>query len=194
MSNVQDDASDLERDGGEQCMDPPEPKGGRGDLCTATLHDGRPCTYKSREAHPEHGPLCGVHLRSVLQQKECSICLGVVKPRSSKRLTCGHVFHRRCIKKWFGRGSLTCPLCRVVCLHELGSSHPLVSARIRHLLRMLPAPPSICFAAYMLGLLNSPPVVEALGIAADQQQLLIELAYQSFTQHHFFEYLRQLRM
>lgn len=163
-------------------------------VCQATLRDGRSCERKSKGEHPEHGPLCGVHMRCALRQKECSICLGVVNARSAKQLGCGHCFHRRCIKKWFGRGSLTCPLCREVCLGELSSSNPLISARIRHLLRMLPPPPSICFAAYMLGLLNSPPILEALGVTADQQQLLVELAYQSFTQHHFFEYLRQLNL
>lgn len=162
--------------------------------CCATLQNGKPCTYRSKAEHPEHGPLCGVHMRSLGKLSECSICLADVKSRVSKQLECGHCFHRRCIKKWFGRGSLTCPLCRTVCLRELGNSHPLVSARIRHLLRIVPPPVGICFAAYMLGMLNSQPVLDALGVTVEQQQLLVELAYQSFTQDIFFEYLRQLHM
>lgn len=125
---------------------------------------------------------------------ECSICLCPVPTRASKQLKCGHRFHRRCIRKWFGRGSLTCPMCRSVCLTELGDSHSLLSARLRHLLRIVPLPPGICFPVYMMSLLNSPAVLDALDVTAEQQQLLVELTYQSFTQEHFFQYLRQLRM
>lgn len=163
-------------------------------VCCATQRNGKRCSYKARVEHEEHGPLCGVHLRSAAATKECCICLADVKARQCKKLECGHCFHRRCIKKWFSRGSLTCPMCRAVCFCELGSSHPLVSARIRHLLCIVPPPMGICFAAYMLGMLNSPRVLEALGLTVEQQQLLVELAYQSFTQEHFFEYLRQLHM
>lgn len=136
--------------------------------------------------------MCGVHMRSALRQVECSICMCTIKPRQRKVLECGHSFHRRCIRKWFGRGSLTCPMCRTVCLDELASSHPMLSTRVRHLLRVVPPPPGICFAAYMLGLLNTEQVVLALGIGPAQQQLLTELAYQSFSEHVMFEYMRQL--
>lgn len=167
---------------------------GHGVKCGATLRNGGPCTYASKGEHPEHGPMCGVHLRSASKHSECCICLAPVKQRQCKQLQCGHGFHKRCIKKWFGRGSLTCPMCRTVCLGELGGSHAMVSARIRQLLRVLPAPHGICFAAYMLGLLQSEQVTQALDISTEQQQLLVELAYQSFTQEHFFEYMRQLHM
>lgn len=163
-------------------------------MCTATTRAGTPCSRKCKGVHPEQGALCGTHLRVAARAVECSICLATVKPRQIKQLECGHGFHRRCIKKWFARGSLTCPMCRTVCLDELGTSHPLLSMRVRHLLRVLPPPPTVCFAAYMLGLLSSEPVTRALDLAPEQQQLLIELAYQSFTQHHFFEYLRQLHL
>ena len=165
-----------------------------GQTCSATLRCGKPCTYRSKAQHPELGCLCGVHLRSAGKHAECSICLADVNARVAKQLECGHCFHRRCIKRWFGRGSLTCPLCRAICFSELGSSHPLVSARIRHLVRIVPPPAGVCFAAYILGMLNSPPVLEALDLTGEQQQLLVELAYQSFTQEIFFEYLRQLNM
>lgn len=162
--------------------------------CGATLKSGAPCTNKSKVEHPEHGPLCGVHLRCVSNKKECCICLDTGTAAQCKQLGCGHTFHRRCIQRWFKRGSLTCPMCRVVCFEELGSSHPLVSARLRHFLRVAPVPAGIPFTAFMLGMLNSPPVVEALGLSNDDHQLLVELAYQSFTQEHFFEYLRHLHM
>lgn len=163
-------------------------------LCVATTGAGRLCTRRGKGVHPDLGVLCGIHMKVAARQVECCICLGPVKRRQTKQLECGHTFHRRCIKKWFGRGSLTCPMCRSVCLSELGGSHALVSMRLRHLLRVLPPPPSVCFAAYMLGLLNSEPVLRSLDVTPEQQQLLIELAYQSFTQNHFFEYLRQLHL
>lgn len=162
--------------------------------CSATCRSGRPCANRGKADHPDHGPLCGVHLRAAAQLTECSICLCPVRLRQSKLLECGHRFHRRCIRKWFGRGSLTCPLCRSLCLAELGSSHPLLSARVRHLLRIVPLPRGIPFPAYMVGLLNSPPVVEAMGVTDEERQLLVELTYQSFTQEHFFEHMRQLNM
>lgn len=165
-----------------------------GDLCGAMCRSGKACANRRKVDDPDLGPLCGVHLRSARTQTECSICLGSVRVRHSKRLECGHCFHRRCIRTWFGRGSLTCPLCRSVCLAELGSSHPLLSGRVRHLVRLVPPPRGVFFAAYMLGLLNSPPVVGALGLSDEQAQLLVELAYQSFTQEHFFQYLRQLNL
>lgn len=168
---------------------------GREGLCSAILHTGKPCGYKSKGEHPELGPLCGIHHRcAAAPQTECSICLSAAKPRQCKRLECGHAFHKRCIKRWFGRGSLTCPMCRAVCLNELGSAHALLSARVRHLLRVLPRPANVCFAAYMLGLLNSEPVVQALHVTVEEQQLLVELAFQSFTQVHFFEYMRLLNL
>lgn len=165
------------------------------DVCCATLRSGRACTHKSKARHPEHGPLCGTHLRTAARGVvECSICMCDVKARQCKRLECGHSFHARCIKKWFGRGSLTCPMCRAVCFAELRSSHPLVSERVRHLIHLVPPPPGICFAAYMLAMLHAPEVQDALGITVEEQQLLVELAYQSFTQVHFFEYMRQIQM
>ena len=162
--------------------------------CSATCRSGKPCGNRGKVEHPEQGLLCGVHARAAACQSECSICLCPVPTRASKQLECGHRFHRRCIRTWFGRGSLTCPMCRAVCLSELGGSHPLLSTRIRHLLRVVPLPPGIPFLAYMLSLLNSPAVLGALDVTAEQQQLLVELVYQSFTQEHFFQYLRQLHM
>lgn len=161
-------------------------------VCGATLRSGRPCSRKSKGVHPEDGALCGVHLRVAERRVECSICMCEVRPRQLKRLECGHEFHRRCVGKWFRRGSLTCPMCRAVCFAELSSSHPLLSARMRHLLRVVPPPPGIYATTYLLAMLNSEPVVRALGLTPDQQQLLIEVAYQSFSEHHFLEYLRLL--
>lgn len=162
--------------------------------CTATTRSGKACTFRGRCEHPEHGALCGTHLRCVQSLTECCICLDAVPSTRCKRLQCGHSFHRQCIRKWFTRGSLTCPMCRTVCFEELSSAHPLISERIRHFLRVVPVPPGIPFAAFMLGMLSSAPIQEALGLTPADHQLLTELVYQSFTQDHFFEYLRYLQM
>jgi len=165
------------------------------DSCHATLLSGQPCRFKSKHEHPEHGPLCGLHSRVLSRRQECAICMDVLKSRQRRKsLQCGHTFHCRCIKKWFGRGSLTCPMCRTVCLDELSSSHALPSMRIRHLLRVVPLPSGVFFPAYMLGLLNAPSVLNALNLGVDELQLVVELVYQSFTQEHFFAYMRQLNL
>ena len=49
----------------------------------------------------------------------CSIChddMDARGHRSEVRLPCGHRFHQRCVKDWFLRGRLRCPLCN----HDLG--------------------------------------------------------------------------
>lgn len=40
---------------------------------------------------------------------ECSICLDTIN-KNSKKLTCIHTFHKKCIKKWFKKMK-RCPLC-----------------------------------------------------------------------------------
>ena len=45
-----------------------------------------------------------------LNKPECSICLG--EENLNKTLSCGHQFHRKCIKEWAKKGSNTCPICR----------------------------------------------------------------------------------
>lgn len=53
--------------------------------------------------------LCKRHLK-----QKCSVCLENVPSTNSaqtKRLTCGHSFHFRCIIKWY-EFSEECPVCR----------------------------------------------------------------------------------
>ena len=45
----------------------------------------------------------------------CSICLENYKKGTYKRmLSCNHIFHKKCVDKWFKNGSNgnTCPVCR----------------------------------------------------------------------------------
>lgn len=46
------------------------------------------------------------------EEDNCSICLGTFKRNQHIRnLPCKHIFHRRCIDKWFDE-NVQCPLCR----------------------------------------------------------------------------------
>ena len=44
---------------------------------------------------------------------ECSICLDIINKKDEKVLSCSHVFHWKCIKKWYYNHK-TCPICRKV--------------------------------------------------------------------------------
>jgi len=47
--------------------------------------------------------------------KTCAICLEYYDTQYAyERLTCGHVFHSSCIKRWEQCSKNTCPLCRSV--------------------------------------------------------------------------------
>ncbi len=44
---------------------------------------------------------------------ECIICSDCYKKDEGVReLPCGHVFHKKCIDRWFKEGSVYCPICR----------------------------------------------------------------------------------
>jgi Ring finger domain len=50
--------------------------------------------------------MCRVHLSNT-----CAVCLEETK-RNDKKLKCKHVFHAKCIMKWF-ETSIECPQCRM---------------------------------------------------------------------------------
>jgi len=45
-----------------------------------------------------------------INKENCIICLEEPKKKCCQ-LKCGHIFHKRCINKWF-RTSSSCPICR----------------------------------------------------------------------------------
>lgn len=48
---------------------------------------------------------------------ECLICLDHFKKNQGyRKLKCGHLFHKKCIDKWFTKNS-TCPTCRTDVFH-----------------------------------------------------------------------------
>lgn len=69
-------------------------------MCRALTRTGRACQLRGE-------PLCAVHAR----MKECPICLDITHAPRSRRLPCGHTFHRACIDTWL-RHNPTCPVCR----------------------------------------------------------------------------------
>jgi hypothetical protein len=56
-------------------------------------------------------------LRTAPSDEDCPICLESLNSEALKqscaRLPCQHTFHCSCIKKWFDRGAVSCPMCRV---------------------------------------------------------------------------------
>ena len=45
----------------------------------------------------------------------CIICLEKWKPEDNYvKLTCGHIFHKKCLSNYFLRGNDTCPICRQI--------------------------------------------------------------------------------
>ena len=50
----------------------------------------------------------------------CIICRDDMSvPASTKKLPCGHIFHKNCLRSWFQRQQ-TCPTCRWVRKKKIG--------------------------------------------------------------------------
>lgn len=140
--------------------------------CEAMLRDGSPCRFAARQ-----GGLCGVHGRAAGCEEECAVCLEPLA-RERRELACGHTFHRACLRAWFRRGSLTCPMCRTPCPEQA----PLASRTL--LGRVL-----------LLGCGSLATLRAALAGAPwlRQRDYVVSLSYQSFTLDNFYEYLRGIR-
>ncbi|KAL3649806.1 hypothetical protein CASFOL_006209 [Castilleja foliolosa] len=49
------------------------------------------------------------------REVECCVCLCRFEAEEEvSELSCKHVFHRRCLDKWFDNQHITCPLCRSI--------------------------------------------------------------------------------
>ncbi len=72
--------------------------------CSAVKKNGAPCTFRAKE-----NGLCGVHSNS---EGDCPVCYDSMRKNNSIKLECGHVFHKKCMRKWLSSSKRTCPLCR----------------------------------------------------------------------------------
>ena len=131
--------------------------------------------------------MCGVHRRAATPKgppPECAVCLEcIVHHRHQKRLECGHVFHRRCVKRWFERGQPTCPMCRAPCLADVDVSR--LGTRLGYLLRLNPTPMDMHFGVHIGRLLATREIRDSLRLTREAHQLAVEVMFQSFSQAHF---------
>lgn len=70
--------------------------------CSSVTLSGAKCKKKAVEDGK-----CLAHL-----SRNCAVCLEEVKRSESKKLKCKHIFHSKCIIKWF-ETSIECPQCRM---------------------------------------------------------------------------------
>ena len=111
--------------------------------------------------------------------------------RASTQLSCAHVFHTRCLRRWVRRGGpVTCPLCRARCIDAAALAGPSAWDRLHAVTRTLPPPPGAFFPSYMTALLERPEVVAVVG--HDLAPLLADVAGVSFTREAFFWRVRGL--
>jgi hypothetical protein len=169
------------------------------DICSALKKSGVPCTYRAKydDGGEDGRRVCGVHrLSPPVDLGICSICLTRIdSKRSCKTLKkCGHVFHASCITSWLRRDVLTCPVCRAPCIEEIAARPHTLSRKMRALLRTVPAPDNGFFPAHVIALLESPDIGDAIAISDGDRQLLVEMAYQTFTENNFFSMMRHLRL
>lgn len=161
------------------------------DICQARLPCGAACRWKGR--HEVDGErLCGVHARSRRAEVECPVCLVAISRRGLAEMACGHRFHTKCLRAWFRRRPLSCPMCRGACLEGLALLGPRLAPKLQALIRTLPPPPRAFFPAYIVAHLQSPHVAAALGADPDMVGLLVDLACECFTRDNFFAKLRAL--
>jgi len=166
-------------------MDDPEGSRATTTACRATVRStGRACGYAPRE-----NGMCRMHARAA--EVECPVCMTPIPKRSAREMSCGHAFHARCIGRWFARGQLTCPMCRALCLEQLRGK---LSARLAKIVKTMPPSHADFFPTYIIGVLGLPSVAKALDLPDDDLQMLVELAYQSWTREMFFANLRMLRL
>ena len=69
--------------------------------CSSIILTGRKCSRRAVQDGK-----CSAHI-----SQTCAVCLEETR-KSDKKLKCKHVFHSKCIIKWF-EASIECPQCRM---------------------------------------------------------------------------------
>lgn len=166
--------------------------------CSSTTRAGRPCRYRALEGRH----VCGVHARrrdegndeegNDEEGNECPVCLGAMTPKRVTTTPCGHAFHTTCLRAWFRRQPLTCPMCRACCVDNLALvPGPRLLPKLKALLRTRPPPPGTFFPSYIVSQLETPGISAAMG-GPEIVDMLVDVACECFTQHNFFARLRSL--
>lgn len=157
--------------------------------CGAPTSRGGACRCRASALAPDGTPRCRRHAGEI---EECAICLDPLTPGRRRADTpCGHAFHSKCLRAWFRRQPLTCPLCRRECLECLPLAGAGLGARLQAMLRTVPPDPNAFFPAYMRGLLEREAVATGLG-GGPGIDLLVDIACECFTRQNFFATVRAL--
>lgn len=133
----------------------------------------------------EGAQLCGVHRRQRASAVECPICLTAITKRARAEMGCGHVFHSKCIRAWFRRRPLTCPMCRCTCLEGMAMLGPRLAPKLQALIRTVPPPPRSFFPSYIIHHLETHHVATCLRADPTLIDLLVDIASECFTRDNF---------
>lgn len=125
--------------------------------------------------------------------EECAICLSRVTPGRRMELSCGHVFHASCVRKWFSK-SLQCPCCRRGSVEALrlcaGSCKIHVS--MKRVLERAPFPDVMSDADKIRDVVGCDVVMRELGVGLEDRAFMLILADVANDAKHFIDMLRRL--
>jgi len=119
---------------------------------------------------------------------ECPVCLDEMK--NPRKLECGHIFHARCVSKWFTKhGAAKCPCCRQPALAWLSKSKAKLSTRLTSFVDTLDdtRKDGEFWPAWLVAHLQGTDAFD------DTERLFLkDLSFQSFDRDSFFLMLRKL--
>ena len=172
--------------------------------CAVVKACGATCRYRARHVvrSPDGAdvPVCGVHARADRMNRdrrgrpECYVCLEPV-PLRPARMSCGHEFCPKCIGPWFSKNALTCPACRAVCWEGVTLVGRRMVPKLRALMRTRPRSPNTFYPAYVLSLIDTPAVTEALSAGKSggvSHDVLRDVVCSCFTERRLFDTLKEL--
>lgn len=160
--------------------------------CGAPTTRGGACRCRATSLAADGTLRCRRHAAPPVDSEECAICLDPLGAGRRRADTpCGHPFHSKCLRAWFRKQPLTCPLCRRECLECLPLAGSTLTPRLQALVRTVPPDPHAFFPAYMRCLLERQEVAKGLGNGSGIE-LLVDIACECFTRENFFATVRAL--